>query len=120
MAQADHVSNAIRALITGAYARAPSNPVCAAHAEFVAALAGHPPQTIPLDADAIDLEDRADHLSEVLSALSDYLAVILDDTAQNVPGRIDFRHIEAVLADLASDVIGTIQHAAEDMAGRVA
>jgi len=59
-------------------------------------------------------------LSKVLSALSVYVTVILDDTAQNVPGRIDFRDIAAVLADLASDVIGTIQHAAEGMAGRVA
>jgi hypothetical protein len=34
-------------------------PVCAAHAEFVAALAGHPPRTIPLDADTIDLSRTA-------------------------------------------------------------
>jgi hypothetical protein len=100
-------------------ARPPSSPVCAAHSEFVAAMAGHPPRPIPLDADAIDLEDRADHLSKVLSALSVYVAVILDDTAQNVPGRLDLPDIEAILADLASDVTGTIQHAAEDMGWRV-
>jgi hypothetical protein len=97
-----------------------ANPIHAAHAEFVAALAGHPPKSIPVDADAIDLEDRADHLSKVLGALSVYVAVILDDTAQNVPGRLDLPHIEAVLADLASDVTGAIQHAAEDMAERIA
>jgi hypothetical protein len=94
------------------------SPVSAAHAEFVAALAGYPPRTIPLDADAIDLEDRADHLSKVLGALSVYVAAILDDTTQNVPGRLDLPYIEAVLADLASDLTGTIQHAAEGMAGR--
>ena len=44
----------------------------------VAAVAGVPPLTIPLDADAIDLEDRAAHLSKVFDALSVYLAVILD------------------------------------------
>jgi hypothetical protein len=33
-----------------------------AHAEFIGALAGHPPRPIPIDADAIDLEDRADGL----------------------------------------------------------
>jgi hypothetical protein len=103
-----------------ANANQPASPVRAAHAEFIAALAGHPPRTIPLDADAIDLEDRADHLGKVLGALSVYVAVILDDTAQNVPGRLDLPHIEAVLADLASDVTGAIQHAADDMAGRVA
>ena len=87
MAQAEYVINAIRALITGASAKPSTSPVRAAHAEFVAALAGHPPRPIPLDADAIDLEDRADHLGKVFSALSAYVAVILDDTAQNVPGR---------------------------------
>jgi hypothetical protein len=97
-----------------------ASSVRAAHAEFVAALVGHPPRTIPLDVDAIDLEDRADHLSKVLGALSAYVAVILDDTAQNVLGRLELPHIEAVLADLASDVTGAIQHAADDMAGRVA
>jgi hypothetical protein len=97
---------------------ASADPVGAAHAEFVAALAGHPPQTIPLDADAVDLEDRAEHLGKVLGALSVYLAVILDDTAQNLPGRLDLADVEAILADLASDMIGTIQHAAEGMGWR--
>ena len=120
MAQANHVSSAIRALITGACAKPSTSPVRAAHAEFVAALAGHPPRPIPLDADAIDLEDRADHLDKVFSALSVYVAVILDDTAQNVPGRLDLRDAEGVLADLASDLTGAIQHAADDMAGRLA
>src|SRR5580700_10224172 len=49
-------------------AKPSDSPVLAAHAEFVAALAGHPPRTIPLDADAIDLEDRANHLNTVLRA----------------------------------------------------
>jgi hypothetical protein len=96
------------------------SPVCAAHAEFVALLARHPPRPIPLDADAIDLEDRADHLGNVFRALSVYLALVLDDTAQNVPGSLDLRDVEGVLADLASDLTGAIQHAADDMAGRPA
>jgi hypothetical protein len=91
--------------------------VQAAYAEFVAALAGAAPRIIPLDADALDLEDRADYLGGVLSALSAYLAVILDDTAQNVPGSLDLPDAEAVLADLAADLTGTIQHAADSMAG---
>jgi hypothetical protein len=102
----------------GASAR--QRPVRAAHAEFVAALAGHPPRPIPLEADALDLEDRADHLNKVLSALSVYLALILDDTAQHVPGSLDLRDAEGLLADLTSDMTGAIQHAADDMAGRPA
>jgi hypothetical protein len=103
-----------------ASAKPSASRVCTAHGELVAALAGHPPRTIPLEADAIDLEDRVDHLSQVLGALSVYVAVVLDDTAQNVPGGLDLPHVEAVLADLASDVTGAIQHAADDMAGRPA
>jgi hypothetical protein len=120
MAQAEYVTNSIRAPIPGVIVNPCTSLVCAAHAKFVAALAGHAPRPIPLDADAIDLEDRADHLDKVLSELSAYLTAILDDTAQNVPGRLDLRDVEAVLADLASDVTGTIQHAAYDMAGRIA
>jgi hypothetical protein len=97
-----------------------ASPVQATHAEFIAALAGHPPRPIPLEADALDLEDRVDHLNRVFGALSVYLAVVLDDTAQNVPGGLDFPCIEAVLADLASDVTGAIQYAADGMAGRIA
>jgi hypothetical protein len=104
----------------GASARQSANPARAAHAEFVAAVAGHPPRPIALDADAIDLEDRADHLDKVFTALSVYVTLILDDTAQNVPGSLDLRDAEGVLADLASDVTGAIQKAADDMAGRPA
>jgi hypothetical protein len=121
MAQAEHVINAIRGLITGASeGLSTTTPVCIAHAEFVAAVVEHPPRPIPLDADAIDLEDRADHLDKVFGALLTYVTAILDDTAQNVPGRIDFRDAEGILTDLASDLTGTIQLAADDMAGRVA
>jgi hypothetical protein len=120
MAQADYVPNAIRALITGASAKLSTNPVRASHFEFVAALAGYPPWPIPIDADATDLEDRADHLKTVLNALSVYVTAILDDTAQNISGGLDLRFIDALLFDLASDVTGTIRRAADAMAGRVA
>ncbi len=120
MAQAEDVISAIRAQITGASARPSTSPVCAAHAELVASLTAYPPRLIPVGADDIDLEDRAEHLDKVLGALSAYVAAILDDTAQNVPGTLDFPDVEAVLADLASEVTGAIQHAADGMVGRVA
>jgi hypothetical protein len=120
MAQAEYVSSAIRALITGASLKLSTSPIRAAHAEFVVALAVHPPRPIPVDTDAVDLEDRADHLKKVFSALSVYLTAILDDTAQNTRGGLDLLPIEAVLSDLASHVTGTIQRAADGMAGRVA
>src|SRR5438270_13669832 len=104
MAPAVYVSNAIRGRITGASEGISTTClVCGAHAEFLNTLSGHTPRFIPVDADAIDLEDRAEHIAKVLGALSVYLAVILDDTAQNVPGRLDLPDVEPHVADLASD-----------------
>ena len=123
MAQAELVSIPGRARITGAQARSSTapvgSPVGTAYVEFLAALREHPPRPIPIVADSIDLQDRADHLNKVLGGLATYLSVILDDTAQNTPGRLDLCDAEAILADLVSDLSGAIQHAAEDMAGRV-
>ena len=51
--------------------------ICVAHAEFVAALAGASPRAIPLDIVAADLEDRAEHLTKVLTGLSAYVRAIL-------------------------------------------
>jgi hypothetical protein len=118
MAQAEYVNNAIRALITGAQAKTSTNLVRAVHTEFVAALAGHAPRAIPVNADAVDIEDRADHLNKVLNALSVYLTAILNDTAQNVPGGLDLRQVDALLSDLASEVTGILQHAAENLTWR--
>ena len=123
MAQAKLVSIAGRPRITGAHPRSSTDlvgsPVGAKYAEFLSALAAHPPRRMPVEADSIDLQDRADHLNAVFGGLAGYLGLILDDTAQNAPGGLDFTDAEAILADLASDLTGAIQHAADEMAGRV-
>ena len=116
MAQADYVHNAVRAVITGANPKPSTNPVRAAHADLVTAVAGNPPWPIPLFADASDLEDRADHLKSLLDAVSVYVTAILDDTAQNVPGGLDLRSVDALLADLTSEVTGTLRKAADALA----
>jgi hypothetical protein len=123
MAQAELVSIASRARFTDAH-KNPSTipagcPVKAAYTALLRALAAHPPLRIPVEADSIDLQDRADHLNAVFGGLAAYLALILDDTAQNAPGGLVFANAEAILADLASDLTGAIQRAADEMAGRV-
>ncbi len=120
MAQADYVTTAIRALITGAGAKPSTNSVRAAPPEFIAAPAGHRPRPILVDANAVELEDRADHLTKVSNALSAYPTAILDDTTRNVPGRFDLRQVDALLSDLASDVAVSTPHAAASMARRIA
>jgi hypothetical protein len=123
MAQAELVSIAGRARSTGGLPEPSTTPVFGpvqtAHADLLAALASHPPQLIPTDADPIDLQDRAEHLGALFGGLATYLAVVLDDTAQNTPGRLDLTDAEAILADLASDLTGAIQNAANQMDGRV-
>jgi len=106
MAQAEYVTKSIRVPIPGVNANLCTSLV--RHAEFVAALSGHSSQTIPLDGDVVDLEDFADQLDKVPNALSVYVIAILD------------WHIDTVVSDLASDMSGTIQHAAAGVAGRIA
>jgi hypothetical protein len=121
MAQADHVTTVISALIIDASPKRSTSPILSAYTELVAALITHRPRPIPIDIDTIDVEDRANHLKSVFAAISSYVGVILDDTAWNVPGGLDFGDVEAALSDLTSDVTGTIQLAADAMAaGRVA
>jgi hypothetical protein len=119
MAQAKRLSTAICPPIPGGSGLASTAPVHLALAEFTGALAAHPPRPIPIYADALDLDDRADHLAKVFRALSAYVAVVLDDTAQNVPGGLDLPDAEGILADLAADLIGPVQHAADVLAGRI-
>jgi hypothetical protein len=120
MAQAEYVTTVIRSPITGADAKPSTKPVQAAYAEFVAVLVGHSSRPTPVYADAVDLEDRADHLNKVLNAFSAFLTAVLDDTAQNVPGGLELRQVDALLFDLASDVSGILQHAVDRMAWRLA
>ena len=117
MAQAICVPSADRAQFPGVMVGR-STSAELAYAELVGWLAGHPPSPIPVSAEAADLESRADHMRGVLGRLLIYLRVLLDDAAQNVPRNLDLRQIEALLADLASEVAGTLHDGAEALPGR--
>ena len=120
MAKAEYVTSASRVPITGAGRKPSTKPGQAAFVELVTAPAVHPPRAIPIYADTVDLENRADHLNKVLAELSSYLSAVLVDTALSVPGGLDLRQIDALFSDLASEVRATIQRAVEGVAGRVA
>jgi hypothetical protein len=90
--------------------------VRAAHTEFVAALAGNPPNPIYADLDSEDLDGRADHLEKVFAALHVYFTAIISDTAQNIPGAtLDRRYLDKLFGDLSADALCTIRNAAEEM-----
>ena len=93
-----------------------TNPVRAAHSEFVAALAGNVPHPIHSDAGSEDLEGRADHLERVFAALHVYRTAIIPDMAQTIPGvALDRRYLDNLFQDLSTDALAVIRDAAEEM-----
>jgi len=93
-----------------------TSPVRLAHTELIAALAGNVPHPIYAGANADDLDGRADHLEKVFGALHAYLAVVMGDTAQNIPGgALDRRYLNNLFPDLSADAVGVIRNAAEEM-----
>jgi len=116
MAQATGITTAIRQLMSRGRPPKSTSPVRLAHTEFVAALAGNIPYPIYAEVDADDLDGRADHLEKLFAALHIYLAVIIGDTAQNIPGgTLDRRYLENLFQDLSADAVGVIRNAAEEM-----
>src|SRR5437763_26058 len=109
MAQAKHVTTAIPSQITDAISKSSVGGLRAAHARFVADLAGQLPRPIPLIPTPADFEHRAEYLNRVLEAVSMYVTHVLEDTAENVSGGLDLRDIQAAFSDLGSDVRGKIQ-----------
>ena len=121
MAQAEYVTSAIRAAITGAGAKPSTSPVLTAYAEFHSRLGEGTAAVNPARSLRCRFPEIASiYLKALLTVLSAYLNAIIDDTAKNVPGGLDLPQIDALLSDLASDVIGTLQNAVERMGWRVA
>jgi hypothetical protein len=93
-----------------------TSPVRQAHTEFIAALAGNVLHPIYAGANADDLDGRADHLENAFGALHAYLAVVIGDTAQNIPGgALDRRYLDNLVQDLSAEAVGAIRTAAEKM-----
>jgi hypothetical protein len=116
MAQAESVTTAIRELMSRGRPPKSTNPVRAAHTEFVAARAGNVPHPIHSDGPSEDLEARADHLEKVFAALHVYLTAIIPDMAQTIPGvTFDRRSLDNLLQDLSADALRVIRNAAEEM-----
>ena len=116
MAQAERITTAIRELMSRGRPPKSTSPVRQAHTELVAALAGNVPHPIYAGANADDLDGRADHLEKVFGALHAYLAAIIADTAQNIPGgALDRRYLDNLFQDMSADAVGAIRNAAEEM-----
>lgn len=119
MAQADAMSNAIRALIPGACVNPSLELTWTTHPEFVPSVAKQAPWPIPPFADAFDPEHRDTRFKAVLDAPSAYVTVILDDTAQNVAGGLELASVDARLGGLSFVAIGARKRAADGLAERL-
>jgi hypothetical protein len=116
MAQAEHITTAIRELMSRGRPPKSTSPVRAAHTEFVAALVGNLPHPIYVEVDSQDLEACADHLEKVFAALHVYFTAIIADTTRNVPGgTLDRRYLDTLFRNLSADALCTIRNAAEEM-----
>jgi hypothetical protein len=110
MAQAADITTAIRQLMSRRRTPKSTSPVRLAHIDLVAALAGNLPGRIYDGAKADNLDGRAEHLEKVFAALHAYLAVIIADTAQNIPGgALDGRYPDNLFQDLSADAVGAIR-----------
>jgi hypothetical protein len=66
-------------------------------------------------ADVQDLEERAEHLQQVLGTVLDYVGAVVTDTDHVAPGgSIDRKYL--LCSDVAGDVAGSIANAADDLA----
>lgn len=92
-----------------------------AHTGLIERLAVLKPYRILYIADARDLEERAEHLQQILGAVLDHVGAIVADTSHVAPGgSIDRKYLLGLISDLAGDVAGSIANAADDLAaGRV-
>jgi len=116
MAQAESITTAIRQLMSRGRPTKSTSPVRQAHTEFIAALAGNVPHPIYTEANPDDLDGRADHLEGVFGALHAYLAVLIGDTAEKIPGGVlDRRRLDNLFQDLSGDGVGVMRTAAEEM-----
>src|SRR6516164_5823751 len=116
MAQAEHITTAIRELMSRGQPLKSTNRVRAAHTEFVAALAGNAPHTIRSDPDWEALKGRADHLEKTIAALHVYVTAVIAETARDIPANtLDRRYLEGLFQQFSADVLGAIRDAAAEM-----
>jgi|HubBroStandDraft_2_1064218.scaffolds.fasta_scaffold843929_1 hypothetical protein len=106
---------------TGARPASTFSTVEEAHTGLIERLAVLKPSRILYIADAQDLEERAQHLQQILGAVLDYVGAMVIDTSHVAPGgSIDRKYLLGLISDLAGDVAGSIANAADELAaGRV-
>ena len=116
MAQAEHITTAIRELMSRGQPLKSTNRARAAHTEFVAALAGNAPQPNRSGAYSEALEASSDHLERTIAVLHVYVRAIIAETARDIPANmLDHRYLDGLFQQFSADVLGAIRDAAAEM-----
>src|SRR5829696_279249 len=102
MAQVEHVTTAIPALITGATAKTPTSGTGQRTPSSWRAWPTIRRRPIPLFPIATDFEERADHLDKVLKALTLYLAELLDERRRTSQASVAISRRRCLISRLPS------------------
>ena len=86
-----------------------------AFADLLVALADNHPVNIIGEADAADMEERAEHVQAVLGAVETYLTAVLADAKHRTSGVTFDVNVTGILSDTRGDLVGTFRIAAEQM-----
>jgi hypothetical protein len=68
-------------------------------------------------ADDDDFTDRAAHLKGLLNAVGDYVRAALKDIESKANVRLDVTYLEAIMSDATSEIVGSLENAADDVRG---
>lgn len=93
-----------------------SSSIRVRYAELIAALCKSQPSIISYVADAQDLDERAEHVTEIGKAFAAYIEELVDDTASKLnTGRID-REAHFQILDIFGDLSGQMSRISQDLA----
>jgi len=104
----------VSALIKSRAAASRAN-IRTAFSDLLVALADNHPVNIIGEADAADMEERAEHVQGLLTAVEVYLAVVLADAKHRTSGITLDVNVTGILSDTRGDIVGTFRIAAEQM-----
>ncbi len=86
-----------------------------AFSDLLVALADNHPVNIIGEADSADMEERAEHVQGLLTAVETYLTAVLADAKHRTSGIKFDVNVTGILSDTRGDLVGTFKIAAEQM-----
>jgi hypothetical protein len=103
--------------VPGARPAATFSTVQTAHLDLIARLAAARPHQIVAIADRHDVQERAEHVRDVLGTVLTYIGAVVADTNDNLPtGLLDGAYVMRCVSGAAGDVASSLLNAADGLA----